>query len=340
MSKIPVCVIGLGKAGSKGHLPAYHAHPDTEVVAVCDTDTDSIQEVKKEFNVPDTYDSPEKLFSNINFDIISICTPPSTHLALVEAAMNKGVDVLLEKPMAPTHETASSLENVVAESEQKFSVVHNQKFSPGVHQATSCYRDGSIGEIQTVDITKFIIGSDDPVVSNQSHWAHQLSGGRWVECIPHDLYTSFQFADGMAVEDVTCKKMSDKRPWLDSDHVVVTLTTDGGFVTIRYFVNEHVSSRQQLVQGTRGHISFDRESAVLVPKSSDDGGISGEDEAVNPATRTPFEENEWTPTLPHKIQISKFINYVCGSGENPVSHQEAFTVNRLAAEVANRITTN
>lgn len=96
--KLRCGVIGLGMG--KGHVRAYQAHPDAEVVAIADPDEKRLQAVGDEFKVAQRYADPLEMLAKAKLDVVSIATPNKFHLPLALAAFQAGCHVLCEKPMA------------------------------------------------------------------------------------------------------------------------------------------------------------------------------------------------------------------------------------------------
>jgi predicted dehydrogenase len=91
-------IIGTGGIAD-AHVSAIRDLSDrAEVVAVVDVDRTRSTAFAERWNVPVVYDSVDELFAAEQLDLVHICTPPSTHRALAEAAIRAGVPPLIEKP--------------------------------------------------------------------------------------------------------------------------------------------------------------------------------------------------------------------------------------------------
>lgn len=88
-------LIGIGKIARDRHLPALAAHPRFDLVAVADP-------LAPPADLP-TFASLDALLARgPALDAVSICTPPAGRGALVRAALDAGLHVMLEKPPAAT----------------------------------------------------------------------------------------------------------------------------------------------------------------------------------------------------------------------------------------------
>ena len=105
---ISVAVLGSGMWG-KNHVRVWNELGALK--AICDSDADRLKDLKQEYPQIDVYLSPEEIFSKSDLDAVIIATPAPSHYELALAAMQAGLDVLVEKPMAlHVHEGAKLVE--------------------------------------------------------------------------------------------------------------------------------------------------------------------------------------------------------------------------------------
>ncbi|NHJ13276.1 MAG: gfo/Idh/MocA family oxidoreductase [Candidatus Thorarchaeota archaeon] len=102
--RIGVGLIGTGNIG-RAHLTGLTALMDTklinaEIAAICDTDSESLQQTSELFNVPRTYEDFNNLVADKSVDLVYICTPTIQHIDMVKAAANLEKNIFCEKPLA------------------------------------------------------------------------------------------------------------------------------------------------------------------------------------------------------------------------------------------------
>lgn len=93
-------IVGLGKMGLS-HAAILGAHPEVEMVAVCDT-TSLVLEAFKKFSNVKTYADYQKMINDESPDFVVIATPTRFHYPMVKYALEKGVHVFCEKPFTLT----------------------------------------------------------------------------------------------------------------------------------------------------------------------------------------------------------------------------------------------
>ncbi len=108
MKKLKTAVVGLGRIGWKFHIPHIISHEGFELCALLDPLQERVNEGIEEFSVKG-YTDFSKLIENEKLDLIVIASPTPFHADQTIAAMEKGIDVFLEKPMAPTLEEADRM---------------------------------------------------------------------------------------------------------------------------------------------------------------------------------------------------------------------------------------
>ena len=96
MSRLRAGVIGLGVGNQ--HAIAFHEHPDVDLVAVCDFDSDKLNEAHVRWPQARLYkDAGELLASGL--DIVAIASYDHDHVSQVLGALDAGIHVFAEKPL-------------------------------------------------------------------------------------------------------------------------------------------------------------------------------------------------------------------------------------------------
>jgi len=136
-------VIGVGTFGSQ-HARVYAELESVDLVAVSDLRTDRLDDLTKRYNVK-AYTDFNDLLNKENLDLVSICTSDEFHVEPVLSAVNSGVNVLVEKPLAMT---VSDCDTIIYESDKagvKLMVGHILRFDPRYYTARQSIANGQIG---------------------------------------------------------------------------------------------------------------------------------------------------------------------------------------------------
>lgn len=122
------CVIGLGDVATL-HLDAIDADPEIELVGVCDVDSSRAATASERWAVPG-FASVQELLASVRPDVIHVTTPHHQHVPVALAALQAGVHVLTEKPVAHTVAEAERLASTAARSSARVGVVLQNRYNP------------------------------------------------------------------------------------------------------------------------------------------------------------------------------------------------------------------
>ena len=123
---LKIGVIGVGHLG-KIHLNNWAAIEGITITGFCDPDDANAKQVSEKYNIPRFTNADELIEA---CDAIDIVAPTTAHFELCEAAIRKGKNVFVEKPLANTIEEARILVKLVKEANIKFQVGHVERFNP------------------------------------------------------------------------------------------------------------------------------------------------------------------------------------------------------------------
>jgi len=136
---VRVGIVGAGIMGSN-HARVLRAVPDAEVVVVTDPEADKGQRLADHIGA--SYESSlEGLPGRVDAAIVA--TPTETHAEIAATLLESGLDVLIEKPIAPTVEEAKDLVSVAHKHDRILMVGHVERFNPAVLELDR-YLDGLI----------------------------------------------------------------------------------------------------------------------------------------------------------------------------------------------------
>ena len=141
-----VGVIGGGSI-SEYHLGPYFAHPNVEIVAICDRNEARLQALGEKYNVVNVYTEVEALLANDQIEAVSICTWNNSHAEIAIKALQSGKHVLIEKPLSVTLEEAYAIEAAVKDSNKILQVGYVRRFASNVAVLKKFIDAGELGEL-------------------------------------------------------------------------------------------------------------------------------------------------------------------------------------------------
>lgn len=228
--KIRFAVIGQGHIG-KRHAEMVTRNPHSELAAVCDVRTPEDCKVADPA-IPFYYSIDELLEKENNLDVVNICTPNGFHAEMALKCLEKGLHVVIEKPMALSRADA---EKVVFKSLEKnknvFCVMQN-RYSPPSVWLKSVMDQKLLGKLFHVQINCYWNRDERYYTRQNWHGDGLLDGGT--------LYTQFShFIDIMYWLFGDIKNISGQ--FRDFTHQTLTDFEDTGIVNFE-FVNEGIGT--------------------------------------------------------------------------------------------------
>jgi len=157
MSKIlKGVVIGAGYFG-KFQYDAWSRIPEVYISALCDFNEDAIQEITKQYAIPNQYSDYREMLIHEKPDFVDIITPPDTHYEIVAFAADLGINIICQKPLAPTYLESKKMVDYAYQKGVSFVVHENFRFQPWHREIKKIIDGGEIGELFNLN---FIKGED------------------------------------------------------------------------------------------------------------------------------------------------------------------------------------
>jgi len=145
--QIKVAVIGAGSMGFN-HLRVLRDldKEQTQLVGVAEADEAALQRATGRFHVAG-YTDYRQMIEETHPDLVSVVVPTHLHFEVAAYAMEHGIHVLLEKPMASTLEEAQTLLELSHQRGVKLAVGHIERFNPAIIQLKRRLVNGELGKI-------------------------------------------------------------------------------------------------------------------------------------------------------------------------------------------------
>jgi predicted dehydrogenase len=148
--KVKFAIVGCGHIG-KRHAEMAARHEEAELVALCDIADKSSLAIER-FEVPFFASIDELLASDIEIDVLNVCTPNGVHSEQAEKALDKGIHIVVEKPIGLSK---AKCENVIFKAlrnhKHVFAVMQN-RYSPPSEWLKYIVENKIIGDVFTVQV--------------------------------------------------------------------------------------------------------------------------------------------------------------------------------------------
>ena len=130
MERVRAGVIGIGHMGQY-HVGAYMEIPYVDVVGVADVDKDKVKAIGQQYEIQGFTDYRELLPL---VDVVTVAVPTKEHFQVTKDALDAGVHVLVEKPIATTIEDARELFRLARYKDLALHVGHVERYNGAVQE--------------------------------------------------------------------------------------------------------------------------------------------------------------------------------------------------------------
>lgn len=146
MSKVKIGIIGAGNIANT-HIRNYLEIQDAEVVAICDINPERLKITAEKFGIEKTFNSADEMLANVELDAADVCVWNCNHAECTIKALEAGLHVLCEKPMAYNTEQAIKMKEVADKMGKLLMIGFTMRFSDESRIAKDFIDKGYMGEI-------------------------------------------------------------------------------------------------------------------------------------------------------------------------------------------------
>jgi len=140
---LKIAIIGMGVMG-KNHYRVLQTIPEVEIVGLCDP------VAKDEFSHK-LYPDLDEMLQSLEIDVAIIAVPTFLHKEVALKCMNKGIHLLIEKPVASNIEDGKEILAVANEKNLKVIIGHIERYNPVVQALKNEIKDK---EVYSINITR------------------------------------------------------------------------------------------------------------------------------------------------------------------------------------------
>ncbi len=172
MSELRVGIVGYGLAGRVFHGPLIASTDGLLVAAIVTADPGRVAQARHDHPRATVHGSPEALWAQAGeLDAIVVATANDAHVALATAAIDRGLPVVVDKPLAPT---ADAAEGLIAHAERAgvlLTVFQNRRWDSDQLLLAQVIETGGLGTVWRHE-------------SRLERWRPEPQPGRWRDTAP------------------------------------------------------------------------------------------------------------------------------------------------------------
>jgi UDP-N-acetyl-2-amino-2-deoxyglucuronate dehydrogenase len=153
--KIKFALIGCGRIAQK-HITALQQFPnDSELVAICDINSDNLNSVAKLIPKIAIYNKLDDMLANGGFDVVIIASPSGLHATHTIQCAKAGFNVITEKPMATKWDDGLKMVKACDKAGVLLFVVKQNRYNATIQLLKQAITQGRFGRIYNVACNVF-----------------------------------------------------------------------------------------------------------------------------------------------------------------------------------------
>jgi len=232
-----VGVVGCGQV-AEHHLRFITQTPGAILAGLADVNEENVRRLGARYGVQNLQKSLEDLLASTHLDVLHITTPPVCHYSQAKLAIERGINVLVEKPVTLSASETVDLYDRAAAKGVSICPDFILLFHPRMLQALQLIKKG-LGRVMHCECYLSL----DPDVSSlqesgRLHWSCDLPAGLFHDVLPHPLYLALYWA-GAIKRIVVTPKVHGTLPQRMTDHLDIMVDGEQAtaHVTLSFVTN-------------------------------------------------------------------------------------------------------
>ena len=198
-------IVGTGVRGiGMWGRPLVERYADVlEFVGLCDVNPLRAEVAKKQIGVAcPTFTSLDAMLDQAKPELLMVTTVDATHQGCIVTALERGVDVLTEKPMVVDELQCQAVLDAEKRTGRKIGVTFNYRYAPKHQRIKELLLSGAIGRVTSVDFSWYLDTTHGADYFRRWHRLRAKSGSLWVHKATHhfDLVNWWLDADPVEVQ--------------------------------------------------------------------------------------------------------------------------------------------
>ncbi len=199
-SPVGIGIVGTGFARTT-QIPGFRDCMGAKVVAISSRSRERGEAIAKEFGIEHFTDNWQELVAHPDVDLVSVVTPPSTHMAITLAALDHRKAVLCEKPMALNAAEAARMVEKANSTGVLALIDHELRFLNSRRVMRGMLQSGAIGSVRHVN---YVFRSDYRGIADRAWdwWSDEMMGGGALGAIGSHVVDSYRWMLSTEVTEV------------------------------------------------------------------------------------------------------------------------------------------
>jgi len=141
----------MGVYAALSHIPNLRKTNQAEVVAICRRNPERLALAKQELSIDQAFTDWREMLDKVALDAVVVCTPHNAHTEPTIAALERGLHVLVEKPLALTSKDAWAMVNAAEKAKRVLMVGYNSRTDGLLRTVKRVVGAGTIGAVRQIN---------------------------------------------------------------------------------------------------------------------------------------------------------------------------------------------
>jgi len=314
MVPLKIAIAGAGVIG-RAHMAVLAQNPNCQLCAIADP-SGAAQQLSQALDIA-WFATLDELLTQVKPDGVIVSTPNALHVPQALHCIEKGLPVLLEKPIAHTVADAQRLVQVVKNLQAKVLIGHHRAHSPIMRETKTLIDSGRLGRLVGVLGSAMFYKPDN--YFNEAPWRSQTGGGPVLINLIHEIH-SLRMLCGEIVE-VQAMTSNAVRGFAVEDTASISFRFASGVLGSFLLSDTSASARswEQTSQENKAYASYDDEDCYVIAGTLGSLAVP----SMRLKTFAKNDDRSWFKPFdcnvvalqredPLKLQIAHFLNVVQG----------------------------
>ncbi len=194
-AQLRIGMVGCGKV-AEHHARFIKALNNAQLIAVTDVNKEAARRFAETHGIPHVRATIDDLLDAMELDVLHVITPPAYHYECAKAALDRGLHVFVEKPVAFTVREVTDLYERAAARGVLLCPDFLQLFHPKIQELLALVDSEQLGRVVHVESYLCLNPDDTPELLEAEgiHWIYRLPGGPLRDFTSHLLSLALYFA--------------------------------------------------------------------------------------------------------------------------------------------------
>jgi predicted dehydrogenase/nucleoside-diphosphate-sugar epimerase len=258
-------IVGCGKV-AEHHARFIKALNTAQLIAVADVDEEAARRFAEKHGIPNVCTTIDDLLDATALDVLHVVTPPAYHYECAKAALDRGMHVFVEKPVAFTVREVTDLYERAATRGVLLCPDFLQLFHPKVQELLALIDSEQLGGVVHVESYLCLNPDDTPEMLEAEgiHWTYRLPGGPLRDFTSHLLSLALYFA-GLPNDIHVSRSSRGTLPQGLVDHLVVHMngTQSTATILLSYLARPSAYGLRVLCEKGSAEVNFDTQTLLI-----------------------------------------------------------------------------